>query len=344
MKRVLKILGIGILGLIISLIAYIFLTTPKLPQNTDSIIDEVLNAEIPEFVKGEAGYVRNGDVKIWYESIMPVDTNKGAILLFMGISNDALGWPQSFLDKFVDSGYQVIRFDYRGTGFSDWGGNSSESLYSLADLATDSKIILDSLNLESVNLLGISLGGMVAQEFAINFPNRTNSLTSIMSSGNILDEDLPPISSKIAFELIKTSIRYGIIPSEKNNIKLHIAARKILRGSAKYDIDIRETSEQVLYNLRKRNGYNSKASSQHHEATFRSSSRYDKLKELKMPILIMHGLSDPFIPIEHSKKLATILPNAKTKWINNMGHDIPREFIDTIYTEVDKTIETITKK
>jgi len=339
MKRILKILGIGILGLIISLIAYIFLTTPKLPQNTDLIIDEVLNSEIPEFVKGETGYVINGDVKIWYESIMPVDTNKGAILLFMGISNDALGWPQSFLDKFVDSGYQVIRFDYRSTGLSDW----EEQKYSLADLATDSKIVLDSLNLERVNLLGISLGGMVAQEFAINFPNRTNSLTTIMSSGNILDEDLPPISSKLAFELIKTSIRYGIISSEKNNIKLHIAARKILQGSAKYDIDIRGTSEQVLYNLRKRKGYNSKASSQHHEATYSSGSRYSKLEELRMPILILHGLNDPFIPIEHSKKLSTILPNAKTKWINNMGHDIPHNLIDTIYIEIDKTIESSKK-
>jgi len=282
-------------------------------------------------------------LKIWYESIMPVETYKGTILLFMGISNDALGWPQSFLDKFVNAGYQVIRFDYRDTGFSDWGENSTDSQYALADLATDSKIILDSLNLDQVNLLGVSLGGMVAQEFAVNFPDRTSSLTTIMSSGNILDNDLPPISSSIAFDLIKTSIRYGIIPSEKNNIKLHIAARKILRGSAQYDLAIRETSEQVLYNLRKRKGYNSNASRKHHEATYRSGSRYDQLKELEMPILIMHGLSDPFIPIEHSKKLATVLPNAKTKWIDNMGHDIPPHFLDTIYTEVDKMIGSLKK-
>ena len=274
MKRALKILGIGIAVLFISLLAYVFLSTPELPKNADSIISEVLNSEIPEFVKGEAGYVKNGEVNIWYESIMPVDTNKGAILLFMGISNDALGWPQSFLDKFVDSGYQVIRFDYRGTGFSDWNENSENTTYSLADLATDSKIILDSLGLDKVNILGISLGGMVAQEFAINYPNRTNTLTSIMSSGNIFDEDLPPISTDVAFDLIKTSIRYGIIPSDKNNIKLHVTARKILRGNAEYDIDIRETSEQVLYNLKKRKGYNSKASNQHQEAAYRSGSRY----------------------------------------------------------------------
>lgn len=343
MKKAFKIFGIGLLLLLIGLLAYIFLTSPKLPKNTGLIIDEVLSSEIPEFVKGETGYIKNGASKIWYESIMPIDTNMGAILLFMGISNDALGWPQGFLDKFVNSGYQVIRFDYRDTGLSDWGGNEEKNLYSLADLATDSKIILDSLNIDKANLLGISLGGMVAQEFAINFPNRTNTLTSIMSSGYILDAELPPISSSLAFDLIKTSIRYGIIPSEKNNIKLHIAARKILRGNAKYEIDIRGTSEQVLYNLRKRKGYNSKASSRHHEASYRSGSRYEKLRKLEMPVLIVHGESDPFIPIEHSKKLASILPKANTKWISNMGHDIPKEFIDTIYLEVDKMIPTVTK-
>jgi len=340
-KTGLKIFGIGLLGLIICLLAYIFLTAPKLSQNAVSTIDEVLSAEVPEFVKGESGFAKNGDVKIWYESITPKESSKGTILLFMGISNDALGWPQSFLDKFVESGYQVVRFDYRDTGLSDWIDNFKEAPYTLTDLAADSKAVLDALDIEKANVLGVSLGGMVAQEFAINFPNRTSSLTSIMSSGNIFDNELPPISSSIAFELIKTSIRYSIIPTEKNNIKLHIAARKILRGNAKYDLGVKETSQQVLYNLRKRKGYNSKASRQHQEAAFRSGSRYDKLKELEMPVLIIHGLNDPFIPIEHSEKLARVLPNARTKWIENMGHDIPREYVDTILTEVNKTIETL---
>jgi len=340
MKKALKIVGVVILGLAIGLIAYVFLTTPKLPEDADSVIEEVMKAEIPELVKGETGFVENEGVKTWYESIMPVGTSKGTILLFMGISNDALGWPQSFLDKFVHSGYQMIRFDYRGTGFSDWKKHD----YSLTDLATDAKIILDSLNIEKANLLGISLGGMVAQEFAINFPSRTNTLISVMSSGNILDDELPPISSKIAFELIKTGIKYGIVPSEKNTIKLHLAARQILQGSADYDLDIRGLSEQVLYNLRARNGYNAGASRQHHEASYRSGSRYDKLEELKTPILIIHGSNDPFIPIEHSKKLANILPFAKTKWINNMGHDIPGNLIDTIYTVIDHTIAGSLKK
>ncbi len=340
MKKTFKIIGIVILIFLIGGISYIFLTVPQLPKNSDAIIEDIITSEVPRLVKGKSGYVVNNVTKIWYESISPKDTNKGAILLFMGISNDALGWPQAFIDRLVKSGYQIIRFDYRGTGLSDWMENWAEQPYSLKDLASDSKVILDSLKIEKAHLFGISLGGMVAQEFAINFPERTNTLTSLMSSGNILDKELTPISNEIVFKLIKTSIRYGVFPSEKNTIKLHISSRIILQGEAKYDIDVKGTATQVLYNLRKRSGYNPDASSQHHEATYRSGSRYDKLKRLEMPVLIMHGLNDPFIPIEHSEKMATIIPNARTKWFENMGHDIPVNLTDTICDEIIKFLNS----
>jgi len=252
----------------------------------------------------------------------------------MGISNDALGWPQKFIDELVDSGYQVIRYDYRGTGLSDWVENWKENPYSLEDLANDARIILDTLKIEKVHLIGVSLGGMVAQEFAIGNTDRTLTLTAMMSSGNIVDKELPQISKIVVFDLIKIGIKYGTISSEKNIIKLHLAARLILRGKAQYDIDVKGIAEQVLYNLRNRKGYNPKASAQHHEATYRSGSRYDELKNLKIPVLIIHGLNDPFIPIEHSRKLASVIPNSKSKWFNNMGHDLPINLIDSITNEI----------
>lgn len=335
MKKIFKVLAFSVMVFILCVIVYIYVSTPRLPENTDQVLEEVLKSELPDLVRGETGFVVNDSLRIWYESISPADTAKDTILLFMGISNDALGWPQAFLEKFVRSGYQVIRFDYRGTGLSDWVDDWEERPYSLLDLATDSKIILDSLGINKVNLLGISLGGMVAQEFAINFPDRTRSLTSMMSSGNILDEELPPISSEVVFDLVKCSMKYGMIPTDKNNIKLHLASRIILRGDAKYDIDVVGTAQQVLYNIRERKGYNSNASSQHHEATYRSGSRYSKLKDLDVPVLIIHGLNDPFIPIEHSMKLAKVIPGSKSKWLENMGHDIPLVLIDSIHEEMN---------
>lgn len=337
--KVLKIFGITLLVLFAGMLILVFFTGPKLPDNTDTIIDNVINSKIPEFVKGTSGYVVSDNYEIWYESITLKDSNKGAILLFNGMATDALGWPQTFIEKLVDSGYQAIRFDYRGTGMSDWVENWKQKPYSLADLAKDAATILDTLRIRETHLVGLSLGGMVAQEFAINNPDRTLTLTSIMSSGNIADKELPTVSKRIAFDALKIGIKYGILKSEENSIKLVLALKVVVRGDAHYDLDVKGTAEQVLYNLRERNGYNPSASSQHGAVANRSVPRYDQLENLEVPMLIIHGVKDPLVPIEHSKKLADVIPYAKTIWFNNMGHDLPPTLIDSISTAIIQHIE-----
>ena len=307
---------------------------PQLPDDTDSIINAVMQSELPELLQGETGYVHSGETKIWYESIPPTGPSEGTILLFMGISNDALGWPQNFISSLVDAGYQVIRYDYRGTGLSDWVDDWQQKPYALADLANDAVIILEKEGIEQAHIVGISMGGMVAQEFAINHPHRILTLTLMMSSGDIVDMNLPQISQKVIFDLITVGVKYGIVPTERNTIKLHVAARIILMGDADYDVDVKGIAQQVLYNLRNRNGYNPEASQQHQEAVFRSESRYLKLRKIEVPSLVIHGLNDPFIPIEHGKKLAATIPNSRTLWFENMGHDIPPELTDTIIREL----------
>lgn len=339
--KFLKIIGIVLVSVTVVAVALIYFSGPELSNDIDNTINDVMKSELPELLHGDTGYVKSGDTRIWFESICPAVIEKSTILLFMGISNDALGWPQGFIESLIDSGYRVIRFDYRGTGMSDWIENWGKSPYSLSDLAMDAVAILNTLGIKRAHLVGISLGGMVAQEFAINHPDRTLTLTSIMSSGNIVDKNLPGISQKTTFDLIKIGLKYGIFPTEKNTIRLHVAARIILRGDANYDIDIRGTARQVLYNLRKRNGYNPEASRQHHKAVYRSGSRYEKLKDMQVPTLIIHGLKDPFIPIEHSKKLASILPNSTTKWFENMGHDVPPVLFEPLINELIKHFEKI---
>ncbi len=337
--KILKIAGVFIVVILAIVSAVIYFSGPQLPGDLDETIDNVLQSDLPEFVKGRSGYVYPENTKVWYESIERDTASKGAILLFMGIANDAFGWPQGFIDSLVDSGYQVIRYDYRGTGMSDWMPDWKRSPYSLTDLASDARLILDKLNIEKAHLVGISMGGMVAQEFAIHFPKRTLTLTSMMSSGNIVDKDIQGLSMATTFDLIKIGIKYGIFPTERNTIKMHIAARIILRGDADYRIDVKGTAEQVLYNLRKRNGYNPHVSGQHEQAVRRSGSRFAQLKKLKIPSLVVHGRNDPFVPIAHSQKLASVLPNSKTKWFANMGHDIPPGLYDALKDELVANFE-----
>lgn len=330
-KKIIKIAGIAILLFIIACFLYIYTTGPALPQGTDEVIAGVLKDPLPEMVQGKTGVAKSQGLDIWYESISPEQPSKGTILLIMGISNDALGWPQKFIRAFTDSGYQVIVYDHRGTGMSDWVKDwNSKSAYSLADMAGDGIAVLDALNIQKAHIAGISMGGMIAQELAIRYPDRVASLTSIMSSGSIEDPELPRISSAIAWKLVRTSLKYGIAGGEENMIRLHLASRIILMGEAKYVLNSQEIAAQVLYNLRKRNGYNPDASKQHQAAVSLSGPRYEQLKALSIPALIIHGNADSFIPVAHGKKCAAIIPGADSLWLNGMGHDLPDLLVDTL--------------
>jgi pimeloyl-ACP methyl ester carboxylesterase len=93
---------------------------PTLPPETDTIIEGVLNSELPEVVTGRTGFASSDGLSIWYESISPEGPPKGTILLIMANGGNALDWPPKFVLAFVDASYQVIRYDHRGTGMSDW--------------------------------------------------------------------------------------------------------------------------------------------------------------------------------------------------------------------------------
>lgn len=335
LKKILLTIAIVIVLGVVILAVYIQQSGPPLPSNTDEIISQVISSELPEIVSGKTGYAESGGVNIWYELIEPETPSKGTIILLMGIASDAVAWPPKFLDALVRAGYQVVRYDHRGTGMSDWIENwDSNSAYSLDDMASDGIAVLDALDIKEAHVVGVSMGGMVAQQMTINHPDRVLSLTSIMSSGNIIDPKLPPISTDIVQEIIKVGLKYGSIKNERNTIKLHIASRMILMGESPYALDVKTLAEQVLYNLRERKGYNSQASAQHQAAVLASGSRYEKLQSLETPTLIVHGRSDPFIPIEHGKKCADIIPNAATLYVDGMGHDLPDMYVDIVAEKI----------
>lgn len=335
LKNIFKIIGIITLILLIGGAVYLYQSGPKLPKETNQIIAEVMAKPLPKMIRGETGFADNQGIQIWYENILPIEPPKGTVLLLMGISNDAMAWPQKFITAFVDSGYQVIRYDHRGTGMSDWMVDwDIQNSYSITDMAADAVAVLEKLEVQKAHIIGVSMGGMIAQEMAIHFPEKMESLTSIMSSGNIMDDSLPGISLNVVYQLVKVSLKYGLIGGEKNIVKLHLASRLILQGSAEYELNIREITEQVLYNIQQRKGYHSNASKQHQAAVMQAGSRYEQLKHSTIPTMIIHGKSDPFIPMAHGQKCASTIPKTDSLWVEGMGHDIPDKFVALISQKI----------
>ncbi len=335
--RFLKYVLIFLLLLIGAGAIFIATSGPDLPDDTTATLDAVFAEPLPEIVRGDTGTVYNAGTRVWYEHLTPNDTTKGTVLLIMGISNDALGWPNSFLDLLLDEGYAVVRYDHRGTGMSDWVDDwDGNAPYSLNDMAGDGIAILDAIGIDQAHIVGVSMGGMIAQEFAIHHPERVATLTSIVSSAHITDPDLPPISGSMAFALIRVALKYGVFGGERNMIKMHLASRTLLKGEATYPLDMKEMSEQTLYNMRERRGYNSNVSPQHQAAVMQSDARYEALSNLQVPALVIHGQEDPFIPLAHGQKTAAVLANADSLWVPNMGHDIPAVHAPVI---VDKLVD-----
>lgn len=321
---------------IFGLLSYIFLGGPKLPPETDAIIDEVLQSEVPELIIGQTGFAASDGLQIWYEDISPKGPPKGTVLLVMSLGGDALEWPPTFVQAFVEAGYHVIRYDHRGVGMSDRVANwDRKNPYTISDMAGDAVAVMEALNVQKAHIVGHSMGGIIAQAIAIEHPERALSLTLMSTSGYIGDPNLPGLTSSYFINSALKSIpllKYRLLGGERNLIKERIAKMVVFLGPE--DLDIRKTAEVVLYSLRKRQGISIQGALQHQAAVTVSGSRYEKLKKLDMPTLVIHGTADPINPIEHGKKLAEVIPNAEGLWLDRVEHVFPYPNMESVSEKI----------
>ena len=331
-----------IIGLIILLFLGFFLfinSAPKLPADSEKIIAKVLTADLPELVKGETGIAKSGDIEIWYEKINATGASKGTVLLIMGHMSSALVWRDKFYQPLVDSGYQIIRYDNRDVGLSTWIENwDKNNPYTLEDMTKDGLAVLDAAKVEKAHLIGASMGGMIAQNIAINHGHRVLSLTSIMSSGYMMDPEIVPVPKSYSNNFIKLAVKYLMIPSESNTIKFYLGFHQLLKGNGPYELEVKEISEVASYEIRKRNGFNKKAIQQQAMVVELSGSRLPDMGNIKVPTLVIHGKSDPLINFDHAEKYAPLIPNADILFIDGMGHDIPSIYLNQVHEAIFKTI------
>lgn len=295
-----------------------------LPENADALIEEVAKKNTPpDWHLGKLDTVCTDELSISYESIG--DERNPTVLLIMGYATPGLAWTTEAIQPLLDASYHVIRFDNRDTGKTRWkegkepkGRNS----YDLSDMAKDACLILDKLGKDKVDIVGISMGGMIAQHLSLNHPERVRTLTCISSTGYYFDPQLVAISGKVITENAKLMLKYGIHPkSFAENAKKRIRTMAFLRNDKEINEEMVVFRTQRLL-FKKQHDYvnHPKADRRHTKAIRKSGSRLDQLNRLRMPVLLIHGTKDVLIWHQHTEKYAKLIPNSKEIYIENMGH------------------------
>lgn len=341
MKKILIVSMSLLLIFAVFIFVTVFATGPVLPEGTENIINEIMGSEPVDDIPGETGFAVTSGFRVWYKSVKPSGVSKGDILFVTGIAADSLWWPPCFIKSFSEAGYRVILFDNRATGMSDWMEDYPHWRYSFTEMAGDGIAVLDKLKIREAHVIGVSMGGMIAQQMAISYPRRIKSFVSIMSSADLSDPDLPQVPWKTVWNVIRISIRYGIYKSERNIIKLHLGIWQLFRNETLTDDDIKAISKRIFFNIRKRRGYNPLALPQQLNAIISSGSRSEGLKNMSESALFIHGKKDPLIPYSHGVKCSQLVSGSSLMLVNGMGHDISCRYSESVVKRITDFISGV---
>ena len=272
------------------------------------------------------------------------DPRHPAMLLIMGLGCQLVVWPIALCEALAAAGFYVVRFDNRDIGLSEKikGERDPEffknilrsklglkvrSPYTLADMAKDTLGLMDALGIARAHIVGLSMGGMIAQTMALDHAERLISLTSIMSSSN--NPRLPQASLKVQRRLVRRPksrerdalIDHGaetwMVLASPHAVPSEAERRLLATMSVDRSIYPRGYIHQLL-------------------AILASGSRHKRLPEIKLPTLIIHGEDDPLVPIAAGHEQAKLIPKAKLEVLQHMGHDLPAPLLPRIATLISQ--------
>lgn len=280
--------------------------------------------------------VQANGISVEYESFGPAE--RETVLLIMGLGGQLTMWPTALCDELVGRGYRVVRFDNRDVGLSTkfdaagmpdmaaifgalMSGTKPEAAYSLDDMAADAVGLLDAIGVRRAHIVGASMGGMIAQLVATNHPERALSLTSIMSTtGN----PALPQSKPEAMEVLMS-------PAAPEGDWEAIAARGIKAwntiGSPGYRTDEKTLREWTLRDARR--SFYPVGVARQMAAIVANGDRREKLKNIAVPTVVLHGADDPLVPVEGGRDTAASIPGAELRVVPGMGHDFPLALVGT---------------
>jgi len=269
---------------------------------------------------------QHGDVALEYETFG--DPADEALILINGLGSQMTRWPAPFCELLVVRRLFVIRFDNRDVGLSTWITDGRK--YDTHDMAADAAAVLDALGKPAAHIVGISMGGMIAQEFAASWPGRTLSLTSIMSStGN---PDLPP-PTPAAMDGLNAR------PSDPTdpNFVAEAVARALVIGSPAYPWP--EGALAARARAEADRAFNPAGVGRQMNAIRASGDRRAKCRTITAPTVVLHGADDPLVPVAAGRDTAANIPGAELRVIEGMGHDLPPALYETFVEAILRAVE-----
>ena len=239
------------------------------------------------------------------------------ILLIAGATSSMLGWPDDFCARLAAAGRFVIRYDHRDTGRSV-SYPPGRPGYTGRDLTTDALGILDVFGIARAHLVGISMGGGMAQELGIEHPDRVASLTLVATSSGPAD-DLPPMSARLR-ELFANPPAEPDWSDRTAVVDYVLARERPFAGSLPRDeAEMRDLAARIVDRT-----VDIKASQTNHWILEDDGEPIrPRLGQITAPTLVIHGTEDPLFPLGHGEALAAEIPGARLLPLERAGHEVP---------------------
>ena len=298
----------------------------------------------------DEGIAKSGNIEIYYRDYGPADGEP--ILLVQGIGGQLINWPQHLIEFLIENNFRPIVYDNRDTGLSSRIQNDSfnkdnvnktiirnyiryylrlpiKSEYTIDDMADDGVSVLDHLNIENAHILGISMGGMIAQIIASSYPEKTKTFTLIASTASTPSPFNGPSKDVRRLFIERTKNVDATIEDRVNRTKRLFK----LIGYQGIDLDTQEFSDNVKLSI-ERGGVDDTGFGRQLTAILGSKNRIEKVRSISAPTLIIHGKEDPLIDVKNAYRSNKLIKDSKLVIIDNMRHLIEPPVFDQFKSDL----------
>ncbi|MGC8465111.1 MAG: alpha/beta fold hydrolase [Acidimicrobiales bacterium] len=285
--------------------------------------------------------VRRKEIEIVYD--VAGDKSDPAMLLISGLGGQMVDWDETAVGDLVARGFRVIRFDNRDAGMSThlselgvpdlisiFFGKTDGLAYTLSDMAEDALAVLVDVGVEAAHVVGVSMGGMIAQRLAIDAPSAVLSLASIMSTTGNRQVGTP--SNEIVTMIMSAMPNGGPDPME--------LSKALASPGFPYD----EELARAKIALHAERSPESVGTLRQLAAVLGSTDRSEELRRLQIPTVVIHGRDDPLIHVSGGEATAELIPDSRFVAYEGMGHDIPRVLWPSIRDEIIQNAQRVHKE